>query len=174
MTQEEFNKLVQEVTEAIQNKSNDPGQYELATSLQGISSLPVLHEDSGVFTLKRVLVTLLKGDNAFETWKKETNNTSATFEQYRLAIKGDRGAKFLYDDFTEDQLEDLRLTWEKLTPSQKDFLKLHFNELTAAEKEEIKGDSGVQIVNNLSEAEESSRVVILQNGDPDGNWIKEW
>ncbi|MDD4115870.1 MAG: hypothetical protein PHG27_09820 [Massilibacteroides sp.] len=198
MTQEEFDQLVVAVTAAIMNKSSDPGQYELAESLSGITSLPALHEVSGVFTLKRVLISSLKGDrgNPFVysdfteseladlrlTWDKLTPEQKESLKlkfadltsEDKEEIKGDQGNPFTYDDFTESELADLRLTWDKLTPEQKDSLKLHFNELTAEEKEEIKGDSGVQIVNDLSEADESSRVVIVQTGEESGNWEKEW
>ena len=91
--------------------------------------------------------SLLKGDrgeqglDAFMTWKTETGNTSATFEEYALAIKGDKGDKgdpFVYTDFTSEQLADLRLTWDKLTAEQKAELKLRFSDLTEDDKNELK------------------------------------
>ncbi|MDD3229628.1 MAG: hypothetical protein PHE09_10470 [Oscillospiraceae bacterium] len=95
----------------------------------------------------RAAHSLLKGNrgeqglDAFMTWKTETGNTSATFEEYALAIKGDKGDKgdpFVYADFTSEQLADLRLTWDKLTAEQKAELKLRFADLTEDDKNELK------------------------------------
>ncbi|MDR2919682.1 MAG: hypothetical protein LBV72_10015, partial [Tannerella sp.] len=66
ITPEGLAKLVTAVTEAISNKSSDPSQYEIANSLQGISSLPVLFESGNTFTLKRLLMSALKGTDGKE------------------------------------------------------------------------------------------------------------
>ena len=93
---------------------------------------PVLKYNQGGTSaeLVRVSIALLQGADAFETWKKKTGNEGATFDDFLKEFKGEQGLPFLYEDFTEEQLTALALTWEKLTEEQKEGLKLKFESLT--------------------------------------------
>lgn len=61
VTPEDIRKIASVVNEQILTTSKDPGQYEEANSLQGISSLPVFRRSGTAYELVRVAVTLLKG-----------------------------------------------------------------------------------------------------------------
>lgn len=60
-TPADFDKIAAEVTIRIASTSKDPGQYEVASSLQGITSIPVFHQSGSTYKLVRVLVSILKG-----------------------------------------------------------------------------------------------------------------
>lgn len=122
---------------------------------------PVLQYNQGGTSaeLVRVAISLLQGEDAFETWRKNTGNDSATFDDFMDEIKGKQGDPFLYENFTPEQLDGLRLTWEKLTDEQKEFLKLRFEHLS---KEDIKvlqqpAIDAISRLNNLSEHRDEIR-----------------
>lgn len=60
-TPEDFDKIAGEVTTRIASTSKDPGQYEVATSLQGVTSIPVFQQSGSTFKLVRILISVLKG-----------------------------------------------------------------------------------------------------------------
>lgn len=130
---------------------------------------PVLKYNQGGTTaeLVRLAVSLLQGDDAFETWKKKTGNTEASFSDFLLEFKGNQGDPFLYENFTPAQLADLRLTWDKLTVEQKESLKLRFEHLSeediavlqlpakaAVEAAENAASDATEITTLVKEAEE--------------------
>lgn len=95
------------------------------------------------------------GKSAFQHWL-DLGNTG-TLEQFISSLKGEKGDAFVFENFTQEQLnllklrfsdltpqeiEILRLKFEQLTQAEKDSLKLKFSDLTQAEKDSIKGEKG--------------------------------
>lgn len=114
------------------------GLTDGGTDLSRMYLAPVLKYNTGgtAATLVRLAVSLLKGDtgkSAFEQWKEEPGNSNKTITDFFASMKGEKGDRFLFSDFTDEHLADLALTYEKLTPDQKEEMKLHFSDLSAAD-----------------------------------------
>lgn len=90
------------------------------------------------------------GKSAFELWQAIEGNADKTLDDYFAAQKGDKGDPFKYTDFTEEQLDSLKVKGDKgdaflyadFTPEQLDGLKLKFTALTDEDKAALKGDKG--------------------------------
>ena len=80
-TPENIDLIAQAVVGVIQTTAKDPSQYEVAATLEGITTLPVFKQSGNAFTLVRVLATLLKGADG----KHVELRASATHLQWRLA-----------------------------------------------------------------------------------------
>jgi len=110
LTADDLSKLLTQVINGLNQNAKDPSQYDLATSLDGISSLPVFHVSGSTYTLVRVAVSLLKGidgktpvlstgtvtkgDSAVAAFVSGGNDTSGN-PIYKLNLtlpKGDTGA----------------------------------------------------------------------------------
>ena len=99
ITPEILEKITNEVVNNIQTTSKDPGQYEEVSSLQGITSIPVLQQSGSTYKLVRVLLSILKGVDGREIHLQST----ATHLQWRwtdgmwnnliawVDLKGDAG-----------------------------------------------------------------------------------
>lgn len=61
VTPEDIQKIASAVNDLLLTTSKDPGQYEEADSLQGISSLPVFRQSGSAYDLVRVAISLLRG-----------------------------------------------------------------------------------------------------------------
>lgn len=61
VTPEDIQKIASAVNDLLLTTSKDPGQYEEAKSLQGISSLPVFRQSGSAYDLVRVAISLLRG-----------------------------------------------------------------------------------------------------------------
>ena len=61
VTPEDIQKIASAVNGLLLTTSKDPGQYEEADSLQGISSLPVFRQSGSAYDLVRVAISLLRG-----------------------------------------------------------------------------------------------------------------
>lgn len=61
LSPEDLDKLSNEITNRLHTTAKDPGQYEVAQSLSGISSIPVFQQSGSSYKLVRVLLETLKG-----------------------------------------------------------------------------------------------------------------
>lgn len=61
LSPDDLDLLSREITNRLNTTSKDPGQYELAESLSGISSLPAFRQSGSSYQLVRVLLETLKG-----------------------------------------------------------------------------------------------------------------
>lgn len=95
---------------------------------------PVLEYSGGTASkVVRLAVSLLKGDSAYQDWVKLPENTGKSLSDFFLSIKGAQGDPFRYEDFTDEQIKGLALSYDKLTPEQKEEMKLKFSDLTEAD-----------------------------------------
>lgn len=61
LSPEDLDKLSLEITNRLDATAKDPGQYEIAQSLNGVTSLPVFQQSGNSYKLVRVLLQALKG-----------------------------------------------------------------------------------------------------------------
>jgi hypothetical protein len=80
LTPNEIDQIAASVTTVLQTTAKDPSQYEVADTLEGITSIPVFKQSGNTFTLVRVLTTLLKGADG----KQIELRATATHLQWRL------------------------------------------------------------------------------------------
>ena len=120
ITPEILLQIASEVQKLIASTSKDPGQFEQATSLENIYSLPGLRKSGNTWSLVMASLALLKGvdgKSAFGLWQEQPGNEDKTQSDFFASMKGERGDTFVFEDFTEEQLQYLSLTFEKLTPA---------------------------------------------------------
>ena len=157
---EDIQKIASAVNDLLLTTSKDPGQYEEADSLQGISSLPVFRQMGSAYELVRVAVSILKGVDGkqivlqvtddYIQWRYEDGNWSNLIA---LAdIRGEKplfrlsseGIEYKYEDEKDSAwrllvpIDSLRLHFSDLTPEQVDEIKLHFSDLTEADISELR------------------------------------
>lgn len=66
LTPADLQKLLPEIITRLNSTAKDPGDYEEATSLQGISSIPTFFKSGNTYKLVRTPMTLLKGADGRE------------------------------------------------------------------------------------------------------------
>lgn len=145
MTPEDLQKIAVYVTELINTNAKDPGQWELAGSLEGVTSLPVFQVIGATYKLVRVAVETLRGVDGREVELQV--NAERTHIQWRYTdgmwvnmiaiadLKGDPGEtpefrkgpsgvewKYVSEEDTAWRtlfaFEDLRWKFEDLTEEQ--------------------------------------------------------
>ena len=116
ITAEELASIADEVKSLIAKEAKEPSQYEEVGTLANLTTLPALKQDGSVYKLVRVAVELLKGMDGKEVSLRKTD----TALQWQLGdgewqdlllladIKGEKGDPFTYDDFTDEQIADLK------------------------------------------------------------------
>lgn len=118
------------------------------TQKKKVSQLPLATTVIGLYTIGvdaqgqsvKVPMVVLKGDKGDRFVYSDF--TPAQLEQ--LKVKGDRGEPFTYEMFTEEQLRGLKLTYDDLSLQEKEGLKLKFSDLNEADKLELKGEDALQ------------------------------
>lgn len=147
MTPEDLQKIAVYVTELINTNAKDPGQWELAGSLEGVTSLPVFQVIGATYKLVRVAVETLRGVDGREV--ELMVNQDKTYIQWRytddmwnnlIAIadlkgvpgetpefcKGETGVEWKYQSEIE---------WNTLIPFSE--LKWDFSDLTPEQIEQL-------------------------------------
>ena len=81
MTPEDLQKVAAIVFELINTNAKDPGQWELAESLEGVTSLPVFQVIGATYKLVRVAVEILRGVDGREV--ELMVNQEKTYIQWR-------------------------------------------------------------------------------------------
>ena len=116
ITADELASISSEVKKLIAKEAKDPAQYEEVGSLANLTTLPALLQNGSAYKLVRVAVELLKGVNGKEVSLRKTD----TALQWQLGdgewqdlllladIKGEKGDPFTYDDFTDEQIAELK------------------------------------------------------------------
>lgn len=116
ITAEELASIAAEVKKLIAKEAKDPSQYEEVGSLANLTTLPALLRNGSAYKLVRVAVELLRGLDGKEVSLRKTD----TALQWQLGdgewkdlllladIKGEKGDPFTYDDFTAEQIADLK------------------------------------------------------------------
>ena len=116
ITADELASIATEVKKLIAKEAKDPSQYEEVGSLANLSTLPALLQNGSDYKLVRVAVELLRGLDGKEVSLRKTD----TALQWQLGdsewqdlllladIKGEKGDPFTYDDFTDEQISDLK------------------------------------------------------------------
>ena len=116
ITADELASISSEVKKLIAKEAKDPAQYEEVGSLANLTTLPALLQNGSAYKLVRVAVELLKGVDGKEVSLRKTD----TALQWQLGdgewqdlllladIKGEKGDPFTYDDFTDEQIADLK------------------------------------------------------------------
>jgi hypothetical protein len=79
-TPDDIDQIAEAVTAVLQTTAKDPSQYEVANTLEGVTTLPVFKQSGNTFTLVRVLTSLLKGADG----RQIELRTTATHLQWRL------------------------------------------------------------------------------------------
>lgn len=100
---------------SIQNL-NDGG-----TDLSKMYLAPVIEYTGTTAKLVRLAVSLLKGTtgkSAYEDWLTLPENTGKPLSEFFAQMKGEKGDAFTFKDFTSEQLDDLKMTFDRMTPSQ--------------------------------------------------------
>lgn len=100
---------------SIQNL-NDGG-----TDLSKMYLAPVIEYTGTTAKLVRLAVSLLKGTtgkSAYEDWLTLPENTGKPLSEFFAQMKGEEGDAFTFKDFTSEQLDDLKMTFDRMTPSQ--------------------------------------------------------
>ena len=129
---EDLATIAAEVKKLLEAGSKELSQYEEASSLSGVSSLPGIYQQGSVSKLVRVALTLLKGldgkdgtngvDGTDGTDGREIElQVNATHIQWRYVgdeswqniillseLKGKKGDPFTYSDFTPEQIADIK------------------------------------------------------------------
>ena len=120
---EDLATIAAEVKKLLEAGSKELSQYEEASSLSGVSSLPGIYQQGSVSKLVRVALTLLKGlDGTDGTDGREIElQVNATHIQWRYVgdeswqniillseLKGEKGDPFTYSDFTPEQIADIK------------------------------------------------------------------
>ena len=153
-TADDLSKLLAMIINGLNQNAKDPSQYDLVTSLEGISSLPVFHVSGSTYNLVRVAVSLLKGLDGKEV--EFQKNTEGTYIQWRYTdgtwnnliaiadLKGASGEKPVFRTGSagiEWKYESEADTAYRSLVSY-DLLKLTYASLTDAQKAELKGETG--------------------------------
>lgn len=87
ITPEIMQKIAAEVTKLINTNAKDPGQWEVVTSTNGVTSLPVLQVMGSTYKLVRLAVSTLQGVNGREV--ELQMNAARTAIQWRyVAVSG--------------------------------------------------------------------------------------
>ncbi len=72
-TPQDLEQLTNEISNRLKSTSKDPNEYEQATSLEGITSIPVFKQKGDGYQLVRVLTSLLKGTDGREIFLQKTD-----------------------------------------------------------------------------------------------------
>ena len=147
ITPEDLQRIAAAVTELINTNAKDPGQWELAESLEGVTSLPVFQVIGSTYKLVRVAVEILKGVDGKEV--ELMANQDKTYIQWRYTddmwnnliaiadLKGDSGEtpEFRKGETGVEWKYQSEEEWKTLIPFSE--LKWNFSDLTPEQIEQL-------------------------------------
>ena len=147
ITPEDLQRIAAAVTELINTNAKDPGQWELAESLEGVTSLPVFQVIGSTYKLVRVAVEILKGVDGKEV--ELMANQDKTYIQWRYTdgmwnnliaiadLKGDSGEtpEFRKGETGVEWKYKSESEWKTLIPFSE--LKWNFSDLTPEQIEQL-------------------------------------
>ncbi|WP_143813329.1 hypothetical protein [Parabacteroides provencensis] len=120
LTQQDLDQVYQYV---LSKGMSIQGLTDGGTDLSRMYLAPVLEYNQAgtAANLVRLAVSLLKGDSgksAYEEWKEQEGNSGKTLAEFFVSLKGAKGDPFTYSDFTPEQLDNLQMTFDKMTSEE--------------------------------------------------------
>lgn len=125
-----------------------------------------------------LVTTGAAGTNAFVSIVKRSDDDANGNPQYDINFtipKGDKGDPFTFEDFTQAQIDSLKVkgdkgdpfTYEDFTPEQLNGLRLKFDNLTDENKLELKGEQGFTPVLSVGTVQSGESVAVSLDRDGD-------
>lgn len=115
LTADDLQLIADEVKKLIAKGSKDPSQYEAVSTLENLTTLPALRQAGPIFSLVRVPVALLKGQDA------KTVELRATSEALEWRQEGGDWQTLLTLDALRDLLTDQMMGYKQVILTQEEY-----------------------------------------------------